>query len=597
MVAAVVISAIVALTVPGSFAQSRDTSAVAAAVGTARLEGVVQSFGADPAPVRRAIVTVTGDGLSVGRSVVTDDQGRFVFGELPAGRFVVKADRPAHLPAAYGAVQPGQSPVPIQLAAGERRSDLVIAMARAGVITGILRTPTAEPAPGVNVGVFRVPPPGQNVALIPSGTAMTDDRGVYRVFDLPPGDYVVAAAISRALGTGDAEALSTEQTDRILRQLQARNPMATGPVPPEPTGPEPVGVAERRAWAPVYFPGSSSAEYAVPVRVRVGEERSGIDFTVSMTRMATVRGILLGDTAVVSGAQFFFNTVGRRLAPLTGLTPTFSTQVTSAGKEFTYTGVPPGIYAVTAHVTGDETWWARTEFHVVGDDIPDLALTLRSALTVSGRVVFEGLEVPPPGALKGATIRLAVNNGMGQSAAGGTRMGNPLIPAGQVEDDGSFVIRGVVPETFNVLVSAAAAKGWTPRSVLIEGRDGLDAPITIADDVSDVVVVMSNQPTRLAGRITTAAGAPAASLFIAVFPQDRGMWSPGGRRITSARAGTDGRWDIDGLPPGDYYIVALTHVGQDELADNAFLEQLLPSALRISLAPGQQLTQDLQIGR
>lgn len=527
------------------------------------LRGQVVTYGTDPKPVRRAIVTVSGEGLRLGRTTITDDAGAFVISGLPAGRFLVTATKPAHLPATFGAHQPGRPGVAIQLAAGETRADVTVMMAKAAVISGVVRTPAGEPVPDVDVAAFRLPQAGQNVHLEPAGSAMTDDRGVYRIFDLPPGEYVVAGGVRRRLvGNGDAE-----------------------------------GRDGRYNWAPVYFPGSPSPQHAVPVRVKVAEEREGIDITLALTRMATVSGVLLGDADAVASAQFFFNAVGVRLQPLLGVTPQFSSRVTPAGRVFTYTGVPPGLFSVTAHVPGPSSQWARMDFQIAGQDIPDLAMSLQPSVRVAGRIVFDGLDAPPPGSLRGATIRPAPTNGVGQSSSGSTRMGNPFIPPVAVDDDGAFEIRGVVPDVLALTVTTPNATGWAPRSMLVNGRDVLDEPLDIRGDIADVVVTMTNRPTRVSGRITTPAGVPGASLFIAVFPQDRTLWRPGARRIVSARADTAGRWTVEGLPPGDYFLVALTDLVPGELHDAAFLAQLIPSALPLPLGAGEQKVQDLQIGR
>lgn len=566
-------------------------------LGAGVLRGHVVSHGADPKPVRRAIVTVSGDGLPHGRTVITDDQGAFAVAGLPAGRFHVSATKPAHLPAAFGAHQPGRSGVAIHLASGETRGDVTLIMARAAVIGGQLRTATGEPVANVDVAAFRVPPAGQDVHLEPAGSAVSDDRGTYRIFDLPPGEYVVVGGVRRRLaGTGDAEAWSTAQMDARLRELERRRGGAA-PGTTEAPIEMPQTVAGRYNWAPVYFPGSPSPQHAVPIRLKVAEEREGVDFVVSLTRMATIEGLLIGDAGAVASAQFFINAVGMRLQPLLGVTPQFSTRVTPAGRVFTYTGVPPGLFSITAHVPGQDGQWARLDFHVTGEDIPDLAMSLRPAVRVAGRIVFDGLESPPPGVLRGATIRAVPTNGVGQSASGSTRMGNPFIPAVSIDERGAFEIRGVVPDAVALTVMAPNATGWTPQSIFVNGRDVLDEPLVIAGDLADVVVTMTNRPTRLSGRISTPAGEPGASLFIAVFPQDKSSWRPGARRVTSARADTSGRWTVDGLPPGDYFLVALTDLVPGELNEQALLDQLTASALRLSLTAGEQKVQDLQIGR
>ena len=66
-------------------------SAAPRAAGGAGISGVVKDQ-ADQ-PIRRALVTIAGDGLT--RSLVTDDEGRFAFTNLPAGRFTIQAAKPA----------------------------------------------------------------------------------------------------------------------------------------------------------------------------------------------------------------------------------------------------------------------------------------------------------------------------------------------------------------------------------------------------------------------------------------------------------------------------------------------------------------------
>jgi hypothetical protein len=573
-------------------AQVRDVTGAAAPAGTVRLRGRVVTPGEEPKPVRRAIVTVTGEGIKDGRSVVTDDQGGFSFAGLPAGRLMVTATKAAHLPSAYGAVQPGRPGVALQMKEGESRADVTIVMARAAAITGVVRHDTGLPASGIDIAAFRLPAPGQNSHLLMAGSAPSDDRGVYRIYDLPPGDYVVVSGVRRTgFSANDGEAWSSKQIDDILRSLQQPGTAAAPPLPIDPEG--------RFAYAPVYFPESSSPDGAVPMRLKAGDERTGVDFTVRLTRMATLEGVLLGDAASVTKAQFFFNATGVRLQPLLGITPAFSTRMTPAGRVFTYVGVPPGHYTVTAHVPGTSTenaQFARTAVVVTGQDALALAMTLQPAFQMSGQLVFAGKTLPPPENPGAVVVRVSAANGVGQSASGSTRMGNPLVPQAWIDDAGRFQMTGLLPETYNLTATVPGATGWWLRSAVVGGRDVLDTSFDVNGDVRDAVLTLSDSKTQLSGRITTQAGAPGDSLYIAAFPVDRALWRPQSRRITSVRADTDGRWIITGLPPGDYRIVALTDVAPGDLWDNALLEQLLPSGVAVSLADGEHKTQDLRIG-
>ena len=108
-------------------APDRD-GATQAAVGTGEISGVVVVLGSG-SPVRRAQVTLSGQELRGNRTALTDDQGRFVFHVLPAGRFNLTVNKAGHVSVSYGAKRPGRPGTPIQLADGQRVEKLSIALA------------------------------------------------------------------------------------------------------------------------------------------------------------------------------------------------------------------------------------------------------------------------------------------------------------------------------------------------------------------------------------------------------------------------------------------------------------------------------------
>lgn len=571
---------------------------------SATIAGKLTTVSEPTTPIRRAIVTLSGDGIRNGRSTVSDDEGRFEFGGVPPGRYLVTATKPAHLAAAWGASAPGRSGVPVSVAAGERRDDLVLSMARAGVVGGTIRTADGEPLPGVEVWTYRVPEPGRLIALVPSRRAITDDQGRYRIFDLTPGRYVVAArAHPRLSGASDAALWSDAQVDRALQQLTQRE----GGVP-APTISRPLDAgdsAEPQAivgWAPVFFPGVSSAQQAMELRIGPGDERLGLDFAVSMSRLVRIRGVLTGDQALLSSVRLFFNATGRRLEPLAGITPRSTSRVTPYGREFEYNGVPPGTYTITAQAESQasgtaSTHWASTDVVVDGAGDVQIGMDLQPALTFSGRLVAVDGTPLPADALKGTTVRFRPANGMGQAASNGTLMGNPIIRPATVDERGAFRIAGVIPNTFTLEVTPPKGSTWQPVSAMLGTIDLLDTPTLIRDAVDGVSVVLTNQATHLEGRLMTPEGDAAGALFMAVFPQDRALWTPTSRRIRSARAATDGHWSLEGLPPGDYCVVALSDLAPEELLLPEFLEQLTPLAIKVSLTSGERKTQDVMIRR
>jgi len=64
--------------------------------------------------------------------------------------------------------------------------------------------------------------------------------------------------------------------------------------------------------------------------------------------------------------------------------------------------------------------------------------------------------------------------------------------------------------------------------------------------------------------------------------------------------GADGRFTferIGGLAAGDYYLAAVTDLARTDHLDPVFLEQLVPGAIRLSLARGETRVQDIRIAR
>ena len=134
----------------------------------------------------------------------------------------------------------------------------------------------------------------------------------------------------------------------------------------------------------------------------------------------------------------------------------------------------------------------------------------------------------------------------------------------------------------------------------IDNRDLGDAPIDVRAnaEVTGISIGFRDRVGAIEGLLSDAAGRPAPEYFVVAFSADRASWTTTSRRfVAPVRPGTDGRYRVNGLLPGDYYLAVVTAVGQDESADPAFLEAILPSAIKITVTAGEVRRQDLKIGR
>src|SRR6187397_1123038 len=74
-----------------------------------------------------ALVTLTLGGSQPVR-VLADGQGRFAFRDLPKGRFNITASRPGYVDGAYGRLRPGGQTQSVDLADGDRISNVNVAL-------------------------------------------------------------------------------------------------------------------------------------------------------------------------------------------------------------------------------------------------------------------------------------------------------------------------------------------------------------------------------------------------------------------------------------------------------------------------------------
>src|SRR5687767_2664369 len=164
--------------------------------GTASISGRVLT--ADTGrPIKRARVIVSGGGRP--SAATTDGQGRYQIGGLPAATYNITAVKSGFVDSAYGQRRSLRAGTPLQLADGQQLTNVDMKLPRGGVITGRLADEDGEPLARAVVTVMRYQYVRGERQLMPAGVDQTDDRGQYRVFGLPPGDYYVTAAAGGAI--------------------------------------------------------------------------------------------------------------------------------------------------------------------------------------------------------------------------------------------------------------------------------------------------------------------------------------------------------------------------------------------------------------
>jgi hypothetical protein len=79
------------------------------------------------------------------------------------------------------------------------------------------------------------------------------------------------------------------------------------------------------------------------------------------------------------------------------------------------------------------------------------------------------------------------------------------------------------------------------------------------------------------------------------FSTNAAFWRPESRHIMTARPDQTGRFQLRGLPAGEYYLAAIDPAEPGEWFEPSFLEQQRLAATRILLAEGDVKTQDIRV--
>jgi hypothetical protein len=316
------------------------TPTAAEASGSGVITGRVVNESGQGLPNAYVYVQAAGS-AGPGRTTSTDRDGNFKVSGLERVPYQVSAQMATYV----SAPRDPDSPQPNQYNVGD---SVTIVLTKGGVITGTVTNAAGEPIIAIGVRVQMISANGRRVLVASGGReTSTDDRGVYRVYGLRAGTYIVMA--------GGANDYSH------------------------------TGINAFALDVPTYAP-SSNRETAAEISVRNGEEATNIDI-----RYRGERGRIVSGT--VSGPDSENASVNVTLTALSENGPQRETSMFQPRTaEFTFTGLSDGNYLVTARArtqAGEVTVSESKAITVSSADVSGIELVPRPMASVAGRVLLE----------------------------------------------------------------------------------------------------------------------------------------------------------------------------------------------------------------
>lgn len=385
-------------------------------------------------PIANAVVECGGTLLeSPGRAEVrkarTGPDGRFSFERVPEGSAIRVWRRGYRTAGDFNEMWTRE--------ARRNSGPLTVALVQLGVVTGRVTDENGDPIMGLTVQLLKADLGQGKWRTRQHAAAVTDDRGIYRLWHLSPGFYYL----------------------KVMGRNRIQYGIATTPSARP-------GIL---SFGPQFFPSGATLKEAQRIRVEPGGTLQA-DFVLHGRRGFTIRGQIHGappDTGV--------NLHLLRGGEVTG----HSVRVDQASGLFEIIGVAPGDYLLTARADAEPARYARVPVKVGEADLAGVAVRLQPG----AQVTFTLRDRQPLDRFSSVTL-LAEDDRPGEQGE--------YSAHGEISP-GVLRIEGVPPGRYRV-----QWQGLRPAASLRSGTvDLFQEPLDVTESGCEPVEVLLAEPGRL----------------------------------------------------------------------------------------------------
>ncbi|MFN7995210.1 MAG: carboxypeptidase regulatory-like domain-containing protein [Bryobacteraceae bacterium] len=508
-------------------------------------------------PIRHATVTLTTlDTPPLDAVTFSESNGAFGFTNVPPGKYRLHVAMQGFQSAWFGAASAKRAPGTLTLAPGDLRFGMTFRLQPLGSIAGVAFDPDGDPLPNVQIRLLKSTFERRKPRYAESGWATSDERGRFRLSDLPAGQYVVMAS-------------------QPFQTAQTIQPEVSGPQPPAP-----------KIYSSQFYPGTNRLSAAEPVQVTPGKELEGIDFHLSANAAVRVHGTVTipdpvtEDNQPSPGRGSYVSVVAIPQDVPESAQQTAGTGATAPEYQYEFTNLLPGPYVIVASYSAP-----NRDYHVAERvEVPagglELNLHLERGIELTGRVDFEGEPRPAE------PFRVTLSSGDAPPV-----QSTPQVTA---KPDGTFVIPNVLPGIWDINVEPVP-KGGFIKSMRLGDEDVLTEDMTITPNTREPLrIVVSARGAVVTGTVTVPQGmarSPRASVLLAPSGKYEHVLS----FYMLTPADESGHFEFTAITPGRYKLYAFEELEGASFEDPGFLKPYESSSEAFDIPEGGHVTRTIEL--